>query len=566
MASITFWNRIEPRPRTRWISDSLAACVRDPLWLLARQWQFREFQGEDAGSPALAQLVAKVGRFQSWRTEGTEALAIDGSMPLEAAVLAEGFGEEDLALAVELGLTFERALRAADGGHLVTAIRDAFPLPDSTGPVDARDIESVRFLGVVAGRCTHGVRLHLEAEQARPDLPAGLEMTPGDAQAVQTALDELAQWVAQTVGHLGHEDARAWDPGRFEYSLELRGTSPSGGELTLSAHADDGGSIDWFALDPVALGDETDGSVTTIRRSAIPGNVTFRGMPNKRWWRFEVGTANLPAARPERRELAKMVALDYVLLHSNDWYVLPLRLPIGSLTAIESLLVHDVFGQLMLVERADGLSRDGGWTMFSHVLPDGRIADLFAIPPTAASAIQTGDPIEEVAFVRDEMANMAWAIEEVTENAVGDPWPARDRWAALPAETLNGPAEGAGTPRYRIQTSIPPHWVPFLPVAANPPRPGIHLEEAVLLGSSGAEEPAQPTGRILRPSRLAGEPYRIPEEEVPELGERVVRATYRTRWTDGSTHVWVARGVSLGGAENRSGLAFDVLDSHPGTQ
>jgi hypothetical protein len=39
---------------------------------------------------------------------------------------------------------------------------------------------------------------------------------------------------------------------------------------------------------------------------------------------------------------------------------------------------------------------------------------------------------------------------------------------------------------------------------------------------------------------------------------RVVRSAYRTRWTDGSTHVWIPRRKSLGIGEARSGLLFDL--------
>ena len=38
---------------------SLSARVFDPLWLLTRQWQVGEFQGEDAGMPVLARVRAQ---------------------------------------------------------------------------------------------------------------------------------------------------------------------------------------------------------------------------------------------------------------------------------------------------------------------------------------------------------------------------------------------------------------------------------------------------------------------------------------------------------------------------
>ena len=54
MPSITSWMRLEPRSRNAEMNTSLQARIYDPLWLLARQWQLGEFQGEDNGSPVMA--------------------------------------------------------------------------------------------------------------------------------------------------------------------------------------------------------------------------------------------------------------------------------------------------------------------------------------------------------------------------------------------------------------------------------------------------------------------------------------------------------------------------------
>ena len=45
-----------------------------------------------------------------------------------------------------------------------------------------------------------------------------------------------------------------------------------------------------------------------------------------------------------------------LLVHGNDWFVIPFRQPVGSLCWIDSLVVHDVFGGATLVEQA---RRDG---------------------------------------------------------------------------------------------------------------------------------------------------------------------------------------------------------------
>ncbi|GAA3169596.1 hypothetical protein [Nonomuraea salmonea] len=52
--TVGLWNRIEGRPRTAAFDRALRAEVRDPLWLLTRQWQLGEFRGSDAGTAVTA--------------------------------------------------------------------------------------------------------------------------------------------------------------------------------------------------------------------------------------------------------------------------------------------------------------------------------------------------------------------------------------------------------------------------------------------------------------------------------------------------------------------------------
>ena len=61
------WNRLELHARSRDLDPGLAAYTADPLWMLARQWQFGEFQGEDTGSPVSAILDATIARPAAYR-------------------------------------------------------------------------------------------------------------------------------------------------------------------------------------------------------------------------------------------------------------------------------------------------------------------------------------------------------------------------------------------------------------------------------------------------------------------------------------------------------------------
>jgi hypothetical protein len=188
------------------------------------------------------------------------------------------------------------------------------------------------------------------------------------------------------------------------------------------------------------------------------------------------------------------------------------------------------------------------------------LSDYFVLPSNAGPASQRGLVIEDVLFLRDEMANMAWAVEVTTESATGKPWWGHDRDLAIranerPPETPD--AEGPPL-RYRIQTRVPQNWIPLLPVVIDPAQGDIALERGAMLTDTPNPIPILPVGRILTPSLLDGQPYRIREEEVPREGLKVSRVICRTRGTDGSTHLWIARRKQIGRGEGSSGLRFDV--------
>ena len=96
MSSITTWNRLEPLPRTPDIDTGLRAEIADPLWLLARQRQFGEFAGDDAGTPVQAQVAVHSARLSRYHpgvlsaTAATDSIDYDdAAIPLESVVERE---------------------------------------------------------------------------------------------------------------------------------------------------------------------------------------------------------------------------------------------------------------------------------------------------------------------------------------------------------------------------------------------------------------------------------------------------------------------------------------------
>src|SRR5262249_32365703 len=78
------WNRLEGRPRTVEFDRALQAEVRDALWMLARQWQFGEFRGEDAGSPITATFHLRTTRPTRYRAQEGTPVSLPERQPPES--------------------------------------------------------------------------------------------------------------------------------------------------------------------------------------------------------------------------------------------------------------------------------------------------------------------------------------------------------------------------------------------------------------------------------------------------------------------------------------------------
>jgi hypothetical protein len=162
--------------------------------------------------------------------------------------------------------------------------------------------------------------------------------------------------------------------------------------------------------------------------------------------------------------------------------------------------------------------------------------------------------------VRDEMANLAWAIEHVTENALGEPRPGRERDAAHEGSPLPSAPDVPLT--YAIQSRVPEHWIPLVPVSLDPVRGSVALELGATLRPGSPPTLVRPLGRVLNPTSVTG-PYRIAEEEAARTGLRVQRVLCRSRWIDGTTFLWSMRRRGAGAGEANSGLRFDVAVAKP---
>jgi hypothetical protein len=184
---------------------------------------------------------------------------------------------------------------------------------------------------------------------------------------------------------------------------------------------------------------------------------------------------------------------------------------------------------------------------------------LFFLPPALGRSLQSA-PLEDVLFMRDEMANVAWAIERSIESAVEQPILRTD--TTTPADSAadtGGPAPSDGIlPRYLLSTTVPKHWIPLLPVQLREEgRVVSRLRRGAVLQPDGSHEIHRAEGRILnKDPRLL-----MFDEEVPREGIHVARHYQFARWIDGSTWAWMALRKVVGRGEGSSGLRFDSVEA-----
>jgi hypothetical protein len=203
----------------------------------------------------------------------------------------------------------------------------------------------------------------------------------------------------------------------------------------------------------------------------------------------------------------------------------------------------------------------------SHPGTEGGVLPLLVLPAGAGPALLPGQVIEDVAFVRDDMANIVWAVQKATPSPLGEARAGAERNAAVlgPPSTAPPPTPAAGAPalKYRLATPPPVHWSPLFPVRVPDDNPAIVLELGGVVrpapGGTGTPSLVRPPGRILSPGALRGRdvPYRIREEEVAREGTRVQRLYNRSRAHDGTPFLWVARRRTVGAGEGNAGLRFD---------
>jgi hypothetical protein len=575
------WNRLEPRPRTVNFERSLRAEVRDALWMLTRQWQFGEFKGEDAGTPVLAKIQTQSTQLTRFSQRGGQAVTLDKRLPLEARAEREKIPLDPM-LCAQMGEHWLRLLRHQGLGNRYRELyRTAYPMtvPAATDISEATlfsNVSAWQFRSALAGRGMNGGRFYTDLKsglRAENVTAGGLSVEAADRDAVSQARQNFTDFFERLFSQPQSDEDSTWIPERLEYQFACSAPAPEGEHIVLLADEYYQGHLDWhsFDIDPVereeGATDEFTPLLTTL--TLLPSRVQFAGMPNVRWWEFEDGRTDFGAIDAHTTDLAKLLLIEFGLIYGNDWSIIPFVVPVGSLCEIKGLVVTDVFGQRTLV-RAAGRGRNDRWNIFNLSARGvkGTADRRLFIPPSIGKSLE-GEPIETVNFLRDEMANMVWAVESKIPDELGGGMDGQDAATQLSRYLQNRAALTTPAPvtedrallHYRLANTVPENWIPFIPVHAPDSNREIQLQRGTMLRLITGEPPTpvEPRGDILRPSQEDRSLYYIYEEEVPRAGALVMRSFQRARWWDGSTHIWLGRRKQTGRGEGTSGLKFDQV-------
>lgn len=493
-----WYQRLEPARPGDDLERGFRAEIADPAWLLGRQWQLGEHQGEDASTPIAVQLEVA---YEPIEPAGDDPQRRRPTrVPAEAIVESEPDDWWTLGRRIRLG----RAVAPRLG-----------QTPDPRFLFGSLPPPYERFAGQVDGRAVH-------ADPAFRADPAFAGVPPA-------APD---RWQGDRLTH--------------------EATFPvAGGMLNVERH--DGGDVDWYSADAEQV--EPD----AFRPIQVqPSRLRYPGAPLPRWWQIEDGQVDVGGFPPDRSHLATLLLIDLVVSHSDDWFTFPLKPDpakpsSGVVVTLRATRVQDDFGQVWPlavpagesepVDAEAGLGAEP-WSLFRTAGLDRR---ALVVWPTAATPL-TGPALDEVVLGVDEDANLLWAVEQRADGTALAP--DAEAAAAVQETTPDGSRRFA----YLPSTTLPPHWHPYR-IDGNPRR----FRQGLVADLTGPQPQPRPgpLSSFLRGGPASG--HELAASAVPNQGLRLERRFVLARATDGEPALWVQRRRAPLLAGPVSHLRFDVL-------
>jgi hypothetical protein len=552
--SITGYNRLESTPRRLDFDRSLKAEVRDAIWMLTRQWQFGEFKGEDAASAVTTKILSEQTVMDQVQFPGNGTFPYNGQIPLETVVEREKL-VRGLSLSIQMARYLIRLIKLKpDFENGLKFLMLEYPLNYTP---EQNDYEGLQLLHAVQGKVFDGFSLFAASQDGT--VPAGITAR------YASEIEDLSAWYKRNYNQPDDTIGSAWVPSQLEYNFSINSSGEQSPQKLVADHYD-GGHLDWYSFDmernarTAGIAPAGDGGKENLQ-SYIPTPLTFRGMPNPRFWMMEEGLTDFGKISTTPTGLLHLLLAEFGLTCSNDWFMLPYQVALNTLCEIKGVVVKDVFGEYTLIRPAGRgpETQWHRWSIFHHTDINNKTfsanSSLY-IAPTVINSLMS-DPLEQVNFLRDEMANMVWGVENTVPSAAGKGI-SGDEMALKtdddPGDAGVGGEEAAPRPlvRYVLGTTVPENWCPFIPVHMEGSDSEIQFQRAKLPGIT------KPRGVLLNEKAA---PYYVAEHIIKREGLLALRHFEFARAPLGASYLWIGRRTETGKGEGWSNLKFDQVEN-----
>lgn len=415
--------RLEPQNVGYSIEENMSAPLKDPLWMLGRQWQMGEFTAEDGGIP--------VGATVQYREVEPENIA------------------------------FSNGIEA--------------------------------------------------------DIPSNVPFE-------KTVEENPASWNSENL--------------RYEFSVE----APS---FKLASKDYFGDELDWYHFDLESF--QTSGNLEKKVSALVP--ISYPGMPHPRWWRYENGDINFrKLSHPQINNLTMLIT-EFGFIYGQDWYQISLNYLLGSLRQLESLTIVDSFGIKTDVQVVrDNSQNDSGFEMFCLERSASPIPinanQLFYLPNNAWHT-QQGEDLENVSWLRDEVSNAIWAIENLYTDG-NNKQVNRNDLEDVQFNQITESEKVHEMPVYRQEILPPKHWVPYI-------QPLNRKAGKLRRARTYLEPEKQYEGNILEKSVY------IHQNQVSRLGIQISVNKQLARTLSDKLVVWESKSRQISPYTPQNPIAFDEI-------
>lgn len=565
--------RKESADRCQDYNNALSFQIFDPLWMLTRQWQYGRFQGNDCGSPITAKVYAVKKK-------------IDGGVsntPLEYEVEKVNY-EMTPYVRMESAMFLKKMLKRVKRDDIVEQLKKNFPLSKyidelknaSNSDSDSKAIEKLKtqnnkalkkFSVFYENRSFDGYEVYLKLQS--------------NSLGVSIPVDIQKAYLVWFKNKFLPNDSNkeAWNSKKLAYEVSMKQGSTN---YTTDQYAS--GMLSWYSFDAEGFSPNNSANSESKTLTYIPTPARFAAAPAQRLWEFENHKVSMGNGNIAPEYVAAAAVMKYISTYSNDWMITPLETETGTVLSVDRIVVVDTFGKTREIRiSAEDLDNNKAtvgptdrWCLFGSSLPNAYYERDFScskngllFPPTVIRC-EEGAPVEEVQFLRDEMANMLWGVETKINDGCGGFLDGKTLSDSVFRDVDKKRKEDKSAKeidaKYSllIQNRVPLNWIPFVPEQLKNGRDIVFRRGRMPVYYKETGEPDSIDGykSVRSSTKLLDKkvkPFYINEEEVGGYGIKVTKTPQRTRWFMGKSFNWLGNRKIISEYQANSGLMFDEL-------